>query len=175
VEPYIGEVRLFAGNFAPLNWAFCNGKLLAISENDALFALIGTTYGGDGQTTFALPDLRGRIPLSQGQGPGLSRRTVGESFGVEAVTLLTTQIPAHSHFFTASKTEGAASSPADTVFASNAANNFYAPLPDQGAQLEMLDPRTVAIAGGSQPHTNIMPSAAINYIIALFGIFPSQN
>lgn len=174
MEPYVGEVRLFAGNFPPRNWAFCDGRLLPISQNEVLFTVIGTTYGGDGQTTFALPDLRGRIPLGQGQGTGLSPRVLGESFGLETVTLLTTQIPAHNHLFTASKTEAASLSPTDAVFASNATNNFYAPNPG-GVEQQVLDPRTVAAAGGSQPHDNIMPSTAINYIIALFGIFPSQN
>lgn len=174
MEPYVGEVRLFAGTFAPQGWAFCDGRLLPISQNDILFALIGTAYGGDGQTTFALPDLRGRIPLGQGQGPGLSQRVLGQSFGSETVTLLATQMPAHNHPFTASKTEAVSLSPTGAVFASNATNNFYAP--NSGSvQQQTLDPRTVAVAGGSQPHNNIMPSTAINYIIALFGIFPSQN
>lgn len=174
MEPYIGELRLFAGTYAPRDWAFCDGSLLPISENEALFTLIGTTYGGDGQTTFALPDLRGRIPLGQGQGAGLSLRTIGQSFGSETVTLLTTQIPAHSHSFSASKTEASSSGPASAVFASNSANNFYAPNPGSVPQ-EILDARTVALAGGNQPHNNIMPSTAVNYIIALFGIFPSQS
>ena len=174
MEPYVGELRIFAGTFAPRGWAFCDGRLLPISQNDALFTLIGTTYGGDGQTTFALPDLRGRIPLGQGQGPGLSPRVVGQSFGTETVTLLSTQMPAHNHLFTASKTEAASLSPTGALFASNAVNNFYAPNPG-GVEQQVLSPRTVAAAGGNQPHNNIMPSTAIHYIIALFGIFPSQN
>lgn len=174
MEPYVGEVRLFAGTFAPRNWAFCDGRLLPIGENEPLFALIGTTYGGDGQTTFALPDLRGRIPLGQGQGPGLSSRVLGQSFGSETVTLLSTQMPAHNHLFAASKTDAVSPSPEGAVFASNSANQFYAPNAG-GVQQQTLDPRTVTVEGGSQPHNNIMPSTAINYIIALFGIFPSRN
>lgn len=174
MESYVGELRLFAGTFAPRGWAFCDGRLLPISQNDALFALIGTTYGGDGQTTFALPDLRGRIPLGQGQGQGLSSHVFGQPFGTETVTLLTTQMPAHNHLFTASKTEAASLSPTDAVFASSADNSFYAP-DSGGAQHESLDPRSVTAVGGNQPHNNIMPSAAIHYIISLFGIYPSQN
>ena len=174
MEPYVGELRIFAGTFAPRGWAFCDGRLLPISENDALFTLIGTTYGGDGQTSFALPDLRGRIPLGDGQGPGLSPRVVGQSFGSESVTLLATQMPAHSHSFTASKAEAVSLSPAGAVFASNAANNFYA-ANTGGIEQQVLSSHTVAVAGANRPHDNVMPSTAINYIIALFGIFPSQN
>lgn len=174
MEPYVGELRLFAGTYAPRGWAFCDGRVLPVSENDALFSLIGTVYGGDGRTTFALPDLRGRIPLGQGQGRGLSERVVGQSFGTETVTLLATQMPAHNHRLSASRTEAVSPSPADAVFASNASNKFYAPNSGSAPQ-ESLAPRSVAAVGGNQPHNNIMPGTAIHYIIALFGIYPSQN
>lgn len=174
MEPYVGEVRLFAGNYAPSNWALCDGSLLPINQHDILFSLIGTTYGGDGRVTFALPDLRGRLPLGQGQGAGLSSRTLGESFGAETVTLLSTQMPSHNHPFSASKSEATLLSPTNAVFAANAQNNVYAPL-QSGVEQQVLDPRTVTVTGGSQPHDNIMPSTALNYIIALFGIYPTRN
>lgn len=163
-NPYIGEIRMFAGNFAPAGWAFCAGQLLAISENDALFALIGTTYGGDGQTTFALPDLRGRLPMHQG-----NSHILAETGGVEQVTLTVNQFPAHSHVPQASSA-GAATSPAGSVWANSAALQFAPP----SATLALMHPGILASVGGSQPHDNLAPYLAINFIISLFGIFPSQ-
>lgn len=168
--PFIGEVRLFGGNFAPLGWALCQGQLMAISQNDALFALIGTTYGGDGQTTFALPNLAGRIPLHQGQGPGLAPRTMGEQAGTETVTLSASQIPAHTHALIGNSAAAAGTSPAGALLAATSVASY-----DTGAAATPMAAGAVGIAGGSQPHENMAPTLALNYIIALEGIFPSRN
>lgn len=164
-EPYIGEIRMFAGNFAPAGWALCAGQLLAISENDALFTLIGTTYGGDGQNTFALPDLRSRVPMHQGNG-----HVLGEMGGVESVTLTTNQIPSHTHVPAASNA-GSATSPAGNVWANSAALQF-APAT---SPLVPMNPGVIGTSGGSQPHDNMLPYLTINFIIALYGIFPTQS
>ncbi len=161
---------MFAGNFAPQGWAFCNGQVLAIAENDALFSLLGTTYGGDGQTTFALPDLRSRIPLHQGQGNGLSNRTLGEAGGEENVTLVTSQLPAHTHTAAASSAAGTATSPAGNVWA--AGNNT--PFSDQASDAQM-GAATVQAVGDGLPHDNMLPFLAINFIIALEGIYPPRG
>ena len=166
MEGTIGEIRLFAGNFAPRAWAFCWGQLLSIAQNTALFSILGTTYGGNGQTTFALPDLRGRVPVSQGQGPGLSPYSLGEQGGVETVTLLQQQIPAHTH-----------SQP--TTNGQQTTNRPNNALPAQGgvsateSDGSAFHPTTSV--GGNQPHENRSPYLALNYIIALQGIFPSRN
>ncbi|MDQ4098120.1 MAG: tail fiber protein [Actinomycetota bacterium] len=167
--PYIGEIRMFGGNFAPLGWAFCNGQSLSISENEALFTLIGTTYGGDGQSTFNLPNLQGRLPLHQGAGYQL-----GQSGGVPSVTLTVDQTPSHGHPLRGSVATAAGTNPQGTVFAH---------LPDAGVQTAYgstapfgaIDPSSVAPAGGSQPHSNMQPCLAVNFIIALEGVFPTQN
>lgn len=164
--PYIGEIRLFAGSFAPAGWAFCNGALLPISENDTLFTLIGTTYGGDGQDTFALPDLQGRVPVHHG---GLSNYQLAESFGVEQVTLTVNQTPVHSHPVLASTQPATSSSPAGLIPA-QAEEPMYVP---PGAPELPLTPTTVA--GSSQPHDNLQPYVGITYIISLFGLFPSPT
>jgi len=185
-DPCLAQIILFAGNFAPAGWALCNGQILSINTNQALFSLLGTTYGGDGRTTFALPDLRGRAPVhaGSGAGPGLSNYTLGQKTGVEGVVLNSTQIPSHTHSVTttvggvqASPTSES-SSPGGRVWAPSApGDNDYGP---SGALVPM-DPNalqaqtTVANNGSSQSHTNIMPCTAINYIIALVGIFPSRN
>lgn len=169
-DPFIGEVRLFAGNFAPLGWAFCQGQLMAISQNDALFALIGTTYGGDGQTTFALPNLSGRVPLHQGQGAGLTSRTIGELGGAEIVTLLTSQIPQHTHAMNASSAAATGTSPSGALLATTSVASY-----DTAAGSTAMAASAVGNAGGSQPHQNMAPTLALNYIIALEGIFPSRN
>lgn len=169
--PYIGEIRMFGGNFAPQGWAFCDGSLLPISENDALFTLIGTTYGGDGQTTFALPDLRGRLPVHMGQGGGLSSRIIGETGGTESVTLTMTQIPAHTHALLGSSSLASELSPAGTVIASPTNIDLYRP---GSAPVSALAANAISPAGGSQPHDNIQPFLCISFIISLFGIFPSQ-
>jgi microcystin-dependent protein len=169
--PYIAEIRMFAGNFAPLGWAFCNGQLLAISQNDALFSLIGTTYGGDGFTTFALPDLRGRAPVHMGQGPGLQNFVLGQQGGAEVVTLNVAQLPIHSHVAGASSANGSSDGPAGGVPARNAAGApQYGTPPNTNMAAAALQS-----TGGTQPHTNMQPCLAINFIICLEGIYPSQN
>lgn len=170
-QPFIGEIRLFGGGFAPAGWAFCHGQLLAIAQNDALFALIGTIYGGDGQNTFGLPDLRGRTAVHQGQGPGLQPYTIGEAYGVENVTLLGTQIPAHTHGVVASAGPGATANPSNAVWA---AGSGIAPY-NTVAPGVVMQATSISNSGGSQAHQNMTPFLALNYIISLFGIFPSRN
>ncbi len=175
--PFIGIIVMFGLNFQPRGWAYCAGQLLAIADNDALFALIGTTYGGDGQTTFALPDLRGRIPIGLGTGPGLSTRTIGEKAGTENVSLLATQMPSHNHSFAVNNAEA-------TVVVPTANVNFSKPI-DINKDINMvynainptiaLNANTVSNSAGNQPHNNMMPYLTLNYCIALEGIFPSRN
>ncbi|WIT13913.1 tail fiber protein [Paucibacter sediminis] len=170
-QPYVGEIRMFAGNFAPNGWAFCNGSLLPISENEVLFQLIGTTYGGDGQQTFALPDMRGRVPMHQGTGPGLgSTRQLGELGGSETVTLTSAQMPMHTHALRAATSLASLGSPAGTVLAKTGANSY-----DTAVPTVPMAAGAIPAAGGSQPHSNMAPYCAVNYIISLFGIFPSQS
>lgn len=170
-QPYVGEIRMFAGNFAPAGWMFCEGQLLPISENDVLFNIIGTTYGGDGQQTFALPDLRGRFPMHNGNG-----FTIGETGGSESVTLTVQQIPAHSHVPTASTTTGDAVIPDNSVWASQGALDQFKSNPDPNVHLDsLMAPNTIGTTGGSQPHENMSPFLCVNFIISLFGIFPSQT
>jgi len=170
-QPYVGEIRLFAGNFAPAGWMTCEGQVLPISENETLFNLIGTTYGGDGQSTFALPNLAGRVPIHQGTGGG-STYTLAETGGVEQVTLNTNQIPVHTHAFLCSGNSGASLSPDTNVPASGTAVTIYRPTPPAPA---VAMNAAIQPQGGSQPHENMQPYICINYIISLFGIFPSQN
>jgi len=165
-DPYIGEIRLFAGNFPPAGWAICRGQPIPISENDALFVLIGTTYGGDGQETFNLPDLQGRVPMHQG-----NSHVIGEQGGVESVTLTTNQIPIHNHAVVVSKDQGTQSAPSGKILASNQSVLLYRP----GIGTATFDPSAVSISGGSQPHDNMQPYLVINYIISLFGLYPTQN
>ena len=168
-QPYIGEIRLMANTFAPVGWALCNGQLLPISENDALFVLIGTTYGGDGQETFGLPDLQSRVPMHMGNG-----NIIGEQAGVESVTLSTQQIPIHTHPMFGSTAQATSA---------NASNNIAATLLAAGTAsaygsvppFKALNPNAIGPVGGSQPHDNIQPYLCINFIISLFGIFPSPN
>ena len=167
-QPYVGEIRMFAGNFAPAGWMFCEGQLLPISEQETLFNLIGTTYGGDGQSTFALPDLRGRVPMHFGNGFSLA-----ETGGVETVTLTVSQIPAHTHALLASASPATGSSPAATVPASTQAATITPYGTD--APLTTLLPSSVGTTGGSQPHNNFQPYLCVDFIISLFGIFPSQT
>lgn len=171
MEPFIGQIILFAGNFAPRGWAFCQGQLLPISQHQALFAILGTTYGGNGQTTFALPDLRGCVPLGAGQGVQLSSRELGERGGSEAVTLTEAQIPAHTHALNASTTTAALKEPANNLLAKSRVLPNYAPA---SAQVEMHK-SAISDAGSGQPHNNMPPFLAINYIIALEGIFPPRT
>jgi microcystin-dependent protein len=164
-QPYVGEIRMFAGNFAPAGWMFCEGQLLPISENETLFQLIGTTYGGDGQSTFGLPDLRGRIPVHQGNGFILA-----ETGGTEEVTLTVNQVTAHSHPMLATNDIPTLSNPENNVTGQAATRIYRA-----GAPTVFLQANSVASTGGSQPHTNFQPYLCINYIISLFGIFPSPT
>ncbi|HWS55463.1 MAG TPA: tail fiber protein [Pyrinomonadaceae bacterium] len=164
-QPYVGEIRMFAGNFAPAGWMFCEGQLLPISENETLFQLIGTTYGGDGQSTFALPDLRGRIPIHQGNGFILA-----ETGGAEEITLTVNQIPAHGHAFLAVDGTPTGSDPTNGLFAKPVPNIY-----DQGTNLVNMSPQSIGPVGGSQPHTNFQPYLCVDFIISLFGIFPSPT
>lgn len=165
-QPYVGEIRMFAGNFAPAGWMFCEGQLLPISENETLFQLIGTTYGGDGESTFALPDLRGRIPIHQGNGFILA-----ETGGAEEITLTVSQIAAHSHPFLASTGAASANTPVANVVAETVAINLYI----DDVTNSNLSPGAVSSVGGSQPHTNFQPYLCVDFIISLFGIFPSPT
>lgn len=169
-EPFLGEIQLFAGNFAPRGYMYCNGQLLPISQNSALFSLLGTEYGGDGRTTFGLPDLRGRVPINYGQGPGLSNYQIGDKGGVENVTLNVNQIPSHTHMVNASDVTGESTSPAGNVWAAQAALLPYASTPTV-----TMGANAIANSGGSLPHSNIIPYTAVSYIIATVGIFPSRN
>jgi microcystin-dependent protein len=165
---------MFAGNFEPSGWAFCDGRLMPINDDTfALFELIGTTYGGDGQTTFALPDLRSRVPIHMGSGPGLSPRTIGEQGGAEAVTLTTQQIPTHTHAFLATGNTATGNSPANNAFAGATGATIFPYGTDQ--PLTTLNPQTIGSVGGSQPHDNFQPYLCVNYILALVGDFPSPT
>ena len=171
-EPFIGEIRMFGGNFAPAGWAFCQGQLMPISENDALFTLIGTTYGGDGQETFGIPDLQGRAPMHAGQGPGISQNyQLGEKGGVESVTLTTNQIPVHNHAFLGSTAGGQNTQPQNSVFAGLATGKLYVSSAPGGS----LAANALALVGGSQPHENLQPYLCISFILSLFGVFPTQS
>ena len=164
-SPYVGEIRMVGFNFAPAGWALCDGSLLAIAENETLFNLIGTTYGGDGQTTFALPDMRSRIPMHQGSG-----HVLGEMSGVETVTLTVNQLPQHTHLPQASSDNGNSSDPAGTVWAQSQTSKQYI----AGASANVpMSPLTMTSVGGSQPHDNMLPYQAINFVISLFGIYPT--
>ena len=165
-QPYVGEIRMFAGNFAPAGWMFCEGQLLSISENETLFQLIGTTYGGDGESTFALPDLRGRLPIHQGNGFILA-----ETGGAEEITLTVNQIPAHSHPFLGSAVNGSQPGPANSTLASSTVITPYA---SEAANAAMAS-NAISPVGGSQPHTNFQPYLCVDFIISLFGIFPSPT
>jgi microcystin-dependent protein len=170
-QSYVGEIRMFAGNFAPVGWMFCQGQLLPISENETLFNLIGTTYGGDGQSTFALPNLSSRIPVHAGT---LSGRTfqLGEAAGEETVTLTTNQIPTHTHVPACNSANGTATSPAGAVWAANTDAGAYAAVVATPANMNAA---AAGPSGGSQPHDNMVPFLCINFIISMFGVFPTQN
>ncbi len=171
LEPFIGEIAMFAGNFAPRNWAFCDGQLLPIAQYQALFSLLGTTYGGDGQTTFALPDLRGRFPLHPGSGSGLTPRSLGETGGAEAVALTIASMPSHTHAANASTGEGAFDTPQDAVHGRPASGiPQYATGPNTAMAGD-----AIGTTGGDRTHNNMPPYLGINFIIALQGVFPSRN
>lgn len=165
-QPYVGEIRMFAGNFAPAGWMFCEGQLLPIIENETLFQLIGTTYGGDGQSTFALPDLRGRIPIHQGNGFILA-----ETGGAEDITLTVNQIPAHSHPMIGSTNLAQDASPSNKVVAQSGTSLMYI----QDTTDTNMAPQAISPVGGSQPHSNFQPYLCVDFIISLFGIFPSPT
>jgi microcystin-dependent protein len=167
-QPYVGEIRMFAGNFAPAGWMFCEGQLLPISENETLFQLIGTTYGGDGESTFALPDLRGRIPLHQGNGFILA-----ETGGAEDITLTVQQIPVHTHPVLGTGNVASTNAPANNSFAQSIGSTVFPYGTDQ--PLTTLHPSSIGPVGGSQPHTNFQPYLCVDFIISLFGIFPSPT
>jgi len=170
-EPFIAEIRIFAGNFAPRGWAFCDGQLLPISQNTALFSLIGTTYGGDGRTTTALPNLQGRAPMHPGRGPGLTARRLGERGGADTVTLSEAQMPAHTHLLQATAVPGNDNDPPGGYYAASAGANVYG---TPGTLVSMAGPALDA-AGGGQPHNNMQPFLTLNFIIALVGLYPSRS
>jgi microcystin-dependent protein len=170
-EKFVAEIRIFPFNFAPSGWALCNGQLMPISQNTALFSLLGTTYGGDGKSTFALPNLQGNAAMHPGQGPGLSLHDLGEMGGSEAVTLLESEIPAHSHSVSASQADGTSQTPAGEKLATGIGIGQYA----AAAAATQLSPNALAPAGSSQPHNNMQPYLTLNFCIALQGIFPPRS
>lgn len=171
-EPYVGEIRMFGGNFAPAGWAFCSGQLMPISENDTLFTLIGTTYGGDGQETFGIPDLQGRAPVHMGQGPGLSQNyQIGEKAGVETVTLNAQTTPVHNHAVLASTNPATSTLAKDNITASTNQLKIYT----EGPVSKLFANNALSPIGGSQPHDNMQPYLVLSFIISLFGVFPSQT
>jgi microcystin-dependent protein len=173
-NPFVAEIRIFAGNFAPTGWALCNGQLMPISQNTALFSLLGTTYGGDGKSTFALPNLQGSAPLQAGQGPGLSLRDLGEIGGEQSVTLLQTEMPSHSHGVQGTTT-GNQTTPVNNAWASGQKGfgNVYA-APNNATNVQM-NPFGTSISGGNLPHNNMPPYLALTFIIALQGVFPPRS
>jgi microcystin-dependent protein len=170
-EPFVGEIRMFGFNFAPQGWAQCNGQLLPISQNTALFSLLGTTYGGNGTTTFALPNLQSRVPIHQGQGTGLSPYGQGQAGGTETVSLAAAQMPGHTHLVKASSSAAAADRPGGRVLA-RSGSHIYAPEPDTST---VMNADMLGGAGGGEPHDNIQPYLAVNFCIALEGIFPARE
>lgn len=174
-EPFIAEIRIFAGNFAPRGWAFCNGQLLPISQNTALFSLIGTTYGGDGRTTLALPNLQGRAPMHPGRGPGLTSRRLGEQGGSETVTLSAAQMPAHNHTVNTLTGPPGAGAPADAVFARAQFGGTGQVYANPDSNMTPLSTQTLTPAGGGQAHNNMQPFLVLNFIIALVGLYPSRS
>ena len=170
-DPFVGEIREFAFNFAPKGWAKCNGQLLAISQNTALFSILGVTYGGDGKSTFALPDLQGRVPMGPGQGQGLSQRDVGEEGGAETITLLTSEMPVHTHAAACNSLVGDQYDPAGHLWAQDAAGN----LEYKTTGTSPMNGAALTVNGGSAPHTNLQPYCVLNYCIALQGVFPPRS
>ncbi|HLW53969.1 MAG TPA: tail fiber protein [Candidatus Angelobacter sp.] len=173
-NPFVAEIRIFAGNFAPTGWAQCNGQLMPISQNTALFSLLGTTYGGDGKSNFALPDLQGSAPMQAGQGPGLSLRDLGETGGEQTVTLLQTEMPAHSHTIQAAAGTGLAD-PTNNVWASGAKGFGSIYSPSAQATNVQMNPFALSLAGGNLPHNNLPPFLGLLFIIALQGVFPPRT
>jgi microcystin-dependent protein len=174
-DPFVAEIRIFPFNFAPRGWAWCDGQLLPLSQNTALFSLLGTTYGGNGKSNFALPDLQGRVPMHPGQGPGLSLHDLGEEGGSETVSLLESEIPSHSHAMQAANSEGNSQSPVSNNFAAGVGGiTLYAPPPPPGSLTPLAD-NALAPAGGDQPHNNMMPYLTFYFNIALQGVFPPRG
>ena len=171
-DPFVAEIRIFPFNFAPKGWAWCDGQLMPLSQNTALFSLLGTTYGGDGKSNFALPDLQGRAPMHPGQGPGLSLHDLGETGGSETVTLLESEIPAHSHSFNAANFPANSKAPAGNGIARGSANTY---LPPSGNPLVAMNDQTLPPAGGDQPHNNLQPYLTFYFCIALQGVFPPRG
>ena len=173
-DPFLAEIRIFAGNFAPSGWALCNGQLMSISQNTALFSLLGTTYGGDGRVTFGLPNLVASAPLQQGQGPGLTPRNLGDQGGEATVTLLPTEMPTHTHTAAASSAAGNLNTPGNAVWAPAAIGKVSANIYSTAAPDTAMNPQTTGPTGGGQPHNNLPPYLCLNFIIALQGIFPQR-
>ncbi|HEX8167381.1 MAG TPA: tail fiber protein [Beijerinckiaceae bacterium] len=178
-DPFVAEIRIFPFNFAPMGWAMCNGQILPISQNTALFSLLGTTYGGDGKSTFALPNLQGAAPMQPGQGQGLSLRDLGEMSGVETITLLTSEMPVHPHLFGAAAVDATVGSPANAVVAQG---NWLFQGKGGGVEIytskpadQAMDLKALSIAGGSQPHNNMQPYLTLNFCIAMQGVFPPRT
>jgi microcystin-dependent protein len=172
MDPFVAEIRIFPFNFAPKGWAFCNGQIMPLSQNTALFSLLGTTYGGDGKSNFALPNMQGNAPMHPGQGPGLSLHDLGETGGSETVTLQQSEIPAHSHALQASNADGTAQSPAGQLYAGGTGG--IVPYATPGA-LTQLSPNALAPAGGGLPHNNMQPYLTLNFNIALQGVYPPRT
>lgn len=173
-DQFVAEIRIFAGNFAPTGWALCQGQLLPISQNTALFSLLGTFYGGNGQSTFGLPDLQGKGPINQGSGPGLSQRFLGEEGGSETVTLIQTEIPAHNHILRGTTNAADQTDPSTRMWAASSVGRTPPPLYST-TQNSTMSPQALPVTGGSLPHNNMHPYLVLNFIIALQGIFPARN
>ena len=172
-EPYIGEIRMFGGNFAPVGWALCDGSLMQVSENEALFSVLGTIYGGDGRTTFALPDLRGRVPIHYGNGPGLTNRSIGTKQGAESITLASNQIPGHTHTWEASTTTADQTTLSGHILGSTTSVDIYEQ--NLSNPVQMSSEAIAAHSGNNSTHPNLMPYLVVNFIIALVGLIPSQT
>jgi len=176
MEPLIGQIIMFGGNFAPRGWAFCDGQSLAIAEHEALFAILGTSYGGDGRTTFCLPDMRGRVPMHAGHAPDLSPRSLGDKVGAESVALTATQLPEHRHEFLVSEVEANSSQPEQAALGAAAiyANASEGTHRQKSEPKTPLNSKTIGLTGGSAPHENMQPTLCVNYIIAVQGMFPAR-
>jgi microcystin-dependent protein len=172
-DPFVAEIRIFPFNFAPRGWAWCDGQLLPLSQNTALFSLLGTTYGGNGKSNFALPDLQGRAPMHPGQGPGLSLHDLGETGGSETVSLLESEIPSHSHAFNVSRADGLVGNPTSQLLAAGIGIGMYAA--SNAGALTQMSPNTLTPAGGDQPHNNMQPYLTFYFCIALQGVFPPRT